>query len=162
MGAIISPDKQYRYWLTRQWNVAGEQIKSVVFAMLNPSIADAELNDNTIRRCISYAMSWGYNELIVVNMYAYRATDPTDLFKCHDPIGPDNNNWLWVACQNYENIICGWGKPAQKQRVDIFKQIAAREKIKLMCLGTNQDGSPRHPLYMKKDLKPIPFNNNRG
>ena len=66
MSAVISDCQRYRYWLERD---RGE--RPLVFVMLNPSTADAEVDDPTIRRCRRFASDNGYTGIIVVNLYAF-------------------------------------------------------------------------------------------
>ena len=152
--ALISPNSKYRYWLTR-FTHGGERPKranSAIFVMLNPSTADAREDDPTIRRCRNFAGDWGYAGLIVLNLYAFRATDPADLFKADfpGPEGPANDYWLTSFGQD-SDIICAWGNHAKAGRVAWFVEEMARIHARLWCLGTNQSGSPKHPLYLKGD-----------
>lgn len=99
--ATISPCQKYRYALGRCWDHAG---KRVVFAMLNPSVADATADDPTIRRCIRFARKWGYGSLEVVNLFAWRATDPKELRIAADPIGLDNDAEIVQAANG--RVVC--------------------------------------------------------
>src|SRR6185369_17379869 len=94
MTAVISKCGKYRYSLRREW-IGGAG--TVCFIMLNPSTADASVDDPTIRRCIGFAQRWGYQILEVVNLYAYRATRPRDMFAAADPVGPENEYYLCKA-----------------------------------------------------------------
>lgn len=96
---IIGP---YRYTLTRVWE---EERPRVCFVMLNPSTADASQEDPTIRRCLSFARSWGYGSLEVVNLFAWRATKPTDIFSAPSPVGEENDHHLALAFARAERII---------------------------------------------------------
>lgn len=89
-GAIFSPDRKYRYFLHRFWGTG----PWVSFVCLNPSKADEEEDDNTVKRCINYARLWGFDGLIVANIFAFRATNPIIMKAQDDPIGPDNNKFL--------------------------------------------------------------------
>jgi len=151
-GALISNCKKYRYWLNRPFEDSFLGTKTVLFVMLNPSTADAFIDDPTIRRCINFAKSWGYKGLIVVNLYAYRATKPCDLWKCKDPVGPENNQWLSKLTKEKNfTVVCAWGANAKSEQVEKFKNITKNNNTKLWCLGTTKNGSPRHPLYIKAD-----------
>lgn len=157
MSAVISECGRYRYQLQRQATVANPSAASAVFCMLNPSTADAEIDDPTIRRCRSFAGRWDCAGLIVVNLYALRATDPRELRRVGyaDAVGPENDNWLRDAASRAGDVICAWGTNADiervRQAVDIFRSARAR----LWCLGTTKDGHPRHPLYIRSDAKAI-------
>lgn len=89
--AVFSPCQRYRYWLERRFS---EGDGTAVFVMLNPSTATAETNDPTIRRCIGFARSWGCDYLVVVNIFAFRATDPKVMKAEADPVGSDNDRHL--------------------------------------------------------------------
>jgi hypothetical protein len=93
-GATFDPTGAYRYALWRVWD--GNR-PPLVFVMLNPSIADAERDDPTIRRCLGFACAWGYGALTVVNLFALRATCPHTLRRAADPVGPDNDEHLRAA-----------------------------------------------------------------
>jgi hypothetical protein len=102
-GAVISDCQQYRYSLTRVW---AENAPRACFIMLNPSIADATINDPTIRRCIGFAIEMGCGSLEVVNLFAFRATDPKAMKQADDPIGPENDRYLIEAAQCAAQVIC--------------------------------------------------------
>ena len=149
MSAII--EGPYRYLLERD---LGGGVGRVTFVMLNPSTADAEKDDPTIRRCIGFATDWGYGELAVVNLYAWRATDPKELAKADDPIGPDNDTWISDVIAESRLTIAAWGAhPMAKERTDALRWSAHKPQ----CLAYNKDGSPRHPLYVPKGALPIPY-----
>lgn len=143
-SALISACDRYRYRLTRTWD---RRAKPLVWIMLNPSTADAEVDDPTIRRCRGFARRWGYGGIVVTNLYAFRATQPRVLFEAPDPVGPDNDRQL-VRATRGNDIIVGWGKHARPERVRDVRHTLRRQ---LHCLCTNQDGSPRHPLYVPND-----------
>jgi hypothetical protein len=113
--------------------------------MLNPSTADATLDDPTIRRCIGFSKAWGRNALTVCNLYALRATDPADLWKSDDPIGPEND--LHLLNSFGDLIVCAWGANAKLARVEHVCRLL-NGSAPLMCLGTTNAGAPRHPLYI--------------
>lgn len=105
-GAIISDCETYRYRLWRIWN---ENAAKIMWIMLNPSTANAEEDDPTIRRCIGFARNWGYGGIYVENLYAYRSTDPKELKTAADPEGPANRDHLISMMNDSEKIICAWG-----------------------------------------------------
>jgi hypothetical protein len=166
-GANISRCGLFRYLLIRQWGPLSERKpRYLAFLMLNPSTADAEKDDPTIRRCIGFAKSLGYDGIIVVNLFAYRATIPEALKEAVDPIGPDNDLFIAAVAQCGAEIICAWGtplaeEPEHKARVKhVFALIAKSQRSPeplVYCLETSKGGHPRHPLMLKKDLKPFPF-----
>ncbi|MDR0990356.1 MAG: DUF1643 domain-containing protein [Propionibacteriaceae bacterium] len=149
-GAVLSDDGLYRYRLTRQWD---DQGRLGVFVMLNPSTADAERDDPTIRRCIGFCKSWGLGSLEVVNLYAYRATKPNELLRVSDPVGPENDWYLIDALSRADVAIAAWGNHGKRERVT--QVIALPGADRLECLGTTKAGTPRHPLYVRKEQQPV-------
>lgn len=152
--ARISADGLYRYELIRQWRPG---TVPMAFVMLNPSTADHMVDDPTIRRCIHFAAREGYGGLVVINLFAGRATDPRDLFKMADPAGPENEKtWydLLTHCYNHgAPVVCAWGanRKAVKQ-AEKFRGYAASMGVPLFCLNSvTQQGFPRHPLYLPND-----------
>lgn len=151
MTAVISKDRTYRYWLERDlpWSFyVGEGVAPetmCAFVMLNPSTADAELDDPTIRRCRHFATALCASKLVVANLYAYRATQPKALRGAADPVGPDNDRYLLDALRA-QHVIVAWGAHAEPERVEHFRALAGTTP--LWCLGTTQAGAPRHPLYV--------------
>lgn len=153
--ADISRDGVYRYTLTRPCLDNGNG--TVVFVMLNPSTADANVDDPTIRRCVGFAQAWDYSRLLVVNLYALRATDPRELWKHPDPVGPRNDDVLGSAMFNYGDIVCAWGAHARASRVLHFRKLAEAVSADLTCLGVTKSGAPRHPLYLPKNSARVPW-----
>lgn len=159
-GAVISSCEQYRYWLHRSWL---HGIGWTVFVMLNPSTADAAIDDPTIRRCIGFAKRLGSMGVIVVNLYGARSTDPDALWKLNDPVGPENHAYIVLAAelaaQQHRDreghqfvpghVICAWGAHpiALNQQQTALGWIAAAGATP-MCLGKTKMGHPRHPLYV--------------
>lgn len=147
--AVLSECLRYRYRLVRDWT-RGDDPDIICWVMLNPSTADARDDDPTIRRCISFSKSWGYTRLVVVNLYAYRATDPKEIGQVDDPVGKDNHHWLDHSFQFADEIVAAWGTRGHR-REDAIRQLAARYNRRLKCLGTTKDGHPKHPLYVAGD-----------
>lgn len=145
--ALISDCGTYRYWLSRKWEPS---VYSMPIVMLNPSTADAELDDPTIRRCMSFARREGYGGIFVVNLYAFRATDPKELTRVPFPHGGDNAYWLDIVLdQKHSPVLCAWGANADADTARNFVAAANGYGTRLVCLGKTKDGSPRHPLYVK-------------
>ena len=138
---------RYRYQLTRKLNNA-RQADSVTFVMLNPAKATAERNDQTIGKCIGFAERWGASELKVVNLYAYCTSYQSELYAAEDPVGPLNSMWLRRAMNTSKKVVCAWGKGVDPKRVGRFATLAKRADVTLYCLGTNLDGSPKHPARL--------------
>lgn len=148
MSAVISPCGQYRYQLTRDGDLAAAH-GPAVFIMLNPSTADAEHDDPTIRRCRGFAHTWGCNGIRVVNLYALRSTDPAALWQNANPVGPDNDRWLVEAARDAGEVVCAWGAQARLDRVEqVVTLLMVFAGLRLKCLGVTKSGAPRHPLYV--------------
>lgn len=149
----------YRYDLVRQESELSQfsAVPTGVFVMLNPSTADAAIDDPTIRRCWAFAQAWGKKKLIVLNLYACRATDPRDIMEFDDPVGPLNDQYLIDAGKAYPEFVVAWGKNAPKERVKQVVEMLTSNGAKLFCLGTNKDGSPKHPLYLRADAQLVPW-----
>lgn len=147
-SAEISPCGKYRYTLWRSWAPVSGLSKHVAWIMLNPSRADADIDDPTIKRCIEFSKREGFDHMTVVNLFAYRSTDPNELWKLPRgaALGPDNSRHLIDAVTMTDKTICAWGN-------DGFYSVPwfLKDTGPLWCLGTNKNGSPRHPLYLRGD-----------
>lgn len=150
-AAVISPCGRYRYVLGRRWGAGSH----AAFIMLNPSTADAQQDDPTIRRCIGFARAWGYGGLTVVNLYAFRATRPADLWKAADPIGPDNDTHLTRVAEECGVLVAAWGAHAKPDRIAQVLALPGMRGLKALALTTA--GQPRHPLYLRGDLVMQPW-----
>jgi len=156
-NALISDCTLFRYWLTRDALTAGRLLPPALFVMLNPSIADALVDDPTIRRCRNFADDWGHNGIVVANLYAFRTPKPADLWKAKDQVGPDNDRWLSELLEQHETVVCAWGAEAKQSRADQFIALAQAKGRTLRCLGKTLTGQPRHPLYVKGDTPLTPL-----
>lgn len=143
----------YRYVLRRTWRPG----KTIVFIGLNPSVASNDQDDRTIRRCLDYASRWDdgiYGTYVMLNLHAYRSTDPDVLPKLADPTGPQNDYWISTEVDKAAKVIVAWGGHRSTARRD-------RRVLSLIdqpyCLGTTAKGAPLHPLYLLKTLEPQPF-----
>ena len=157
-AAIISKDGLYRYSLKRTWDARKER---VLFIMLNPSTADAIKDDQTIKKCVGFAQRWGYGGITVGNLFALRSRDPNGLLGPHDPVGPKNNAYLQQLAKECPVVVAAWGNSADKSRLSrLFRQrqsfIKELLQGRMQCLGTNKDGTPKHPVLpaYKTSLKP--------
>ncbi|MCL6605535.1 MAG: DUF1643 domain-containing protein [Paenibacillus sp.] len=148
MGAVLDETEKYRYSLWRVWDI---KLPRLLFIMLNPSTADHTQDDPTIRRCIGFAKSWGYGAIEVVNLFAYRATDPKELRnKKIDPIGIDNDNYIISRASECKDIVLAWGTNGGFLKRDkaVLKLLV---NYKLNCLEETKFGHPKHPLFVKGD-----------
>lgn len=163
-SAVLSPCGTYRYALERDWTeapapgepaaVPGEPAaapRTALFVLLNPSTADAERDDPTLRRCLAFARDLGCTRLLVGNLFALRATDPAALGRAADPVGPDADAWLERCAAQAHVIVAGWGAHAARrpERRDAVLELLARNG-RIGCLGLTRDGHPRHPLYLPR------------
>jgi hypothetical protein len=148
--AKISPCGTYRYTLGRRWGTG----PTLGWVMLNPSTADARADDPTVRRCIRFSREAGYGGLVIVNLFALRATDPRELLTHPDPVG-GNDKHLLNAVWGCPATVLAWGTHAEKfyGRVRSVLHELSQTKTKLLCLGRTRGGHPRHPLYAPATAK---------
>lgn len=146
--AVISDCGKYRYLLRRTWG--GRQPRAL-FVMLNPSTADAMIDDATIRSCIRLSRGLGYGSFEVVNLFAVRATDPAEIAITTDPVGdPRNADTLCAALGRCDIAIVAWGAhPMAMQRTDLVLSTIRGYKPAAYCFGKTKAGAPKHPLYIK-------------
>lgn len=147
----IAVQSRYRYILRRSWYGSPLQC---TWIMLNPSTADDVMDDPTIRRCMAFSKSWGYGNMLVVNLFALRATDPKALREDSDPVGSENDAAIAEAVLGSAAVICAWGSHAYAARranavLEVLRHTKGSAAARPLCLGTTKDGSPRHPLYVK-------------
>jgi hypothetical protein len=150
-SAVFSPCGRYRYALRRHWGGPGGE---AMIVGLNPSTADADRDDPTIRRCIAFTRDWGYAGLCMTNLFAYRATKPADLMAADHPVGPDNDAWLLEAARNAAIVVAAWGVHGTWRGRD---QAVRGMLPQLACLGLTRLGQPRHPLYLGRECRPVPW-----
>ena len=149
--AIFSPCRVYRYVLWRWWD---REKPYAMFIGLNPSTADETNDDPTIRRCIGFAADWGYGGLCMTNLFAVRATDPQKMTKHPEPIGSENDTWLFRLSHQAGIVVAAWGTKGAYQHRD--EDVYAMLK-NLYCLGLTKAGHPKHPLYLSKETRLRPF-----
>jgi len=147
-SAKISNCGKYRYWLNRTWD---EAKPTCVFVMLNPSVADAKNDDPTIRRCIKIAEKNNCGSLEVVNLFAYRATDRSELRKVKNPIGKQNDEWILKIVKNGKPVILAWGNDGKfLNRGDEIRKLFKNNGIKTEYLKLTKLSEPCHPLIRAK------------
>jgi hypothetical protein len=167
--ATLSADGLYRYRLERDIDQGLDEdlndgpIKPLTVIMINPSTADASVDDATIRRLIGFAKNMGSEKLIVANLFALRSPLVTDLAKHADPVGPENWRHLSKIMEESKNghVVVAFGAYSKIPKlhmdcVDKLRDLADIHGVTLWCWGTNKDGSPKHPLYISatKALEP--------
>lgn len=158
--AVFSPSKMLRYLLYRGWNLNGP---ICAFIMLHP--ANAETNDPTVNRCISFARGWGFGSLYVGNLYAYRSTNPSFIERLEqsqiDAFG-ENAEYLADICRKADLIVAAWGNCAMDDAVQRFREVVGNRPVR--CLRMTKAGRPVHPLYVKvtSNMQPLAFWNCDG
>jgi hypothetical protein len=151
--ATFSPDRRYRYTLRRSWRplIGGPR---VAFVGLNPSTADHRMDDPTIRRCVRFASDWGFVRLVMLNLFAFRATDPRELSHVPDPVGFGNYQVLAEECREADLVVAAWGAhPLAALQSPLV--IEEGWLGSFTVLGLTKEGHPRHPLYMKASAVPL-------
>lgn len=150
--AVYSDCEAYRYSLTRVWDETGEK---GLFIMLNPSTATEVQNDPTVERCERRSRALGYGAFRVLNIFAYRATDPRDMRRAEDPVGPENDAVLLQGLDWADRVICAWG--THGEHLGRGPEVAALLKgtgRELLHLGLSKAGHPKHPLYIGYKVQP--------
>lgn len=156
--ASYSPCRTYRYALTREW-FDGRPMRHVLWVMLNPSTAEADVDDPTVRRCQTFARAWGYNGATIANIFALRSTDPAVLVPHPDPVGPANDDVIEALATGagIGLVMAAWGSHgAIRNRGAVVTQLVTGKLGRDMwCLGTTKGGQPRHPLYVHSDTESV-------
>lgn len=153
---LFSDDLVYRYLLGRVWD---DTLPAAAWIMLNPSTASHEADDATIRKCVGFAKRWGLGGIMVVNLFAVRATDPSELLRLADPEGPGNLDAVGnsIIRNRPAIVLAAWGAHMLAAAA-APRYLAALEPIcKLTCLGVTASGAPRHPLYVSYATEPQPY-----
>lgn len=146
--AYFSKCRKYRYALWRIWD---DSKPYAMFIGLNPSTADETQDDPTIRRCINFARDWGFGGLCMTNLFAFRATEPTDMMSANYPVGSENNELIRQLAARAGVIIAAWGNDGSYKGRS--KEVVAMLPD-LKCLKINKTGEPAHPLYQPSSATP--------
>ena len=155
MSAVISKCGNYRYTLDRAW---GPDPRILLFIMRNPSKADAKLDDPTIRKNTGFAKRLGFDRFRAANLYGWRATKPRALAanEVTDPVGEENDGYIYASIRRAHIVIAAWGghhlpkriKVTESDRAAMVARMMLGSGKRLWCLGTCNDGSPRHPIML--------------
>lgn len=153
-GASFSECQKYRYSLTRHWHSGSPD---VAWVLLNPSTADMTIDDPTIRRCMDFSMRLGFGGMYLVNLFAFRATDPKIMEQSPNPVGPDNEHSIVIAGK-HDKVIVAWGNHGSyldqdKEGLELLSYGGAE----INCLGITKTGQPKHPLYLRADTELQPY-----
>jgi hypothetical protein len=151
-GARFSDCGKYRYLLWRRWEISKPRLLCI---LLNPSTADARKDDPTITRCARRAQQMGFGTLEVVNLFAFRSTDPKWMKSQADPVGTENDAVIRQAVKRAGMVLCGWGSHGRHLKRDsqVLKLIADLY-VHAYALKINKNGTPVHPLYVAYSIEP--------
>jgi len=151
--AIFDKSKKYRYVLERSWGINENNILN--FILLNPSTADATHDDPTVRACVEFAKQWKFDGILITNLFAFRATNPAKMKSCRNPHGFQNDEYIKSIAKKSRMVVVAWGNHGTHCARD-------KEVLKILntinqpfCLGNTKLGNPKHPLYVKRTIKPI-------
>lgn len=145
--AVLSDCGMYRYMLRRTWDF---NLLRALVVMLNPSTADASVDDATIRSLYRLLSFLGYGSFEVVNLLAFRSTDPAGLLHTSDPFGPRNREFVAAAVGRCDVAICAWGAHHMATGTSTtVKSIIRTQRPAMFCFGKTKGGAPKHPLYLK-------------
>ena len=169
-NASFSDNRHYRWWLHRQWTFG---LGLLLFIGLNPSRADGERDDPTLRRLQAFAKSWGYQELLVVNLFARISPHPSALQRASDPVGVENDKVLQACFERWArdpqmDLWCGWGMsggrgPRARDVLHTLQPLRRQRQVHCpnakgpLSLALTQTGEPRHPLYAPRQSTLSPF-----
>ncbi len=153
--AVYSDCERYRYMLTRVWDADGRR---ALFIMLNPSTATEVQNDPTVERCERRARALGFGAFRVLNIFAWRDTDPRAMRAAADPVGPGNDDAIRDSLPWADQIICAWGTHgAHLDRGVAVEALLRHQGAELYHLGLSKAGHPKHPLYIGYQVQPVPW-----
>ena len=155
VSAELSACEKYRYQLREIWDTSKPL---VMWLLMNPSVACTDYSDPTLRRTGTFARAWGYGGQLVGNIHAYRATDKSRLLEVADPVGPENDRMILQMAAEAKTVVLAYGQPPKAFRARSAKVVALlRHHPELCHLRLAQDGTPVHPLYLPRTLRPKPF-----
>lgn len=157
-GCTFSLCRCYRYTLEHVMDPL-LPLRRIMWIGLNPSTADEQQLDPTLRRIRGFSQAWGFTAFVMTNVFAFRATVPADMKAQADPVGPDNDYWLGRMASDCEVVVAAWGKHGAHagRAAKVFEKLSPLTRSGLVCLGRNGDGSPKHPLYVAGDTELVPF-----
>lgn len=149
-GACFSRDRLYRYLLWRIWD---KQLPKIAFIGLNPSTADEGEDDRTIGRVIEFATTWGYGGVYMANLFGLVSKKPEMVQKHRDPVGLNQLYLEWLESKGVD-IVFAWGNfKVATERAQVVIELFPNAK----ALVLNQNGTPRHPLYVPGNTQRINF-----
>lgn len=157
---VFSPCRKWRYLLKHTWrDLLDPEERAIAWIALNPSTADENQLDPTLRRIRGYTRDMGYNTFYMLNLFAYRATDPKVMRAAEDPVGPENDYWIKKIAIESQMVVCAWGLHGKfMDRQDHVLANLRELPCDLRYMELSKDGIPKHPLYLKSELRPQRFN----
>lgn len=160
-SAIISPCGTYRYELRRRIPCALRWVQPALFILFNPSTANAEKDDQTVRKGMGFCKEWFCTDMIFWNLYAFRSRNPKALKTAADPIGPENDTHLRRIMKEHMDgrIILAWGNmvgPQMQQRVAQVASVLREFNKQVEAIKLNDNGSPTHPVMIGYKNEPVP------
>lgn len=161
-GALVHGNGQYRNLLTREWHSSPRRVNPrgvLLWVMLNPSTGDADNDDPTIRRCMTFAELWGFESIVIENAYNYRTSDPAELRAAGYPSSQNHlSEFLFPQIEHADMICAAWGTNVQPHMHFLLASILPEKKS--YALGLTGNGYPVHPLYQPSKLTPTPWPHN--
>lgn len=117
--------------------------------MLNPSTADSNKDDNTVKRLYHWTAQNKCGGFVIANLFAYRSRDPKRLKTTPDPVGPDNNKYIKELSEQCSIIVCAWGNHGNlmNRNSEVIELLKGQS---IYCLETTSTGQPQHPLFISK------------
>ena len=153
---VFSSDRCYRYTLIHRWDDLLRPEHGIAWICLNPSTADENQLDPTLRRIRDFSASWGYSYFVMLNLFAWRATLPADLKRSTYPVGPENDHWIKHWSGRVDRVMVGWGEHGTHTGRD-RQVLAYLDQKKIFCLKRNASTQPQHPLYIAKKTMPFAY-----
>ncbi len=154
---------EYRY-------ILGTRGKNPLICIgINPSTAQPEDLDNTLKSVERIALHNGFDSFIMFNVYAQRATDPDTMEKTCNPALHRENLAAFryvLSIAKKPAVWAAWGTIIEKRdylplclqdMLEVGEELGAT----WYCAGkVSKKGHPHHPLYLRKDelLKPFDVN----
>ncbi len=157
-NAVFSDCRRYRYTLWRTWLdplIAQHTFRYVNFVCLNPSTADETKDDNTIRKCIKFAKSWGYDGMCVTNLFAWRSTNPKLMLKEPEPVGADNDFYIQQIASGADLVIAAWSQYGGHLNRSSHVKTLIDKPLHYLRIGEKETSEPWHPLYLPDVSRPI-------
>lgn len=153
-GAVFDEMRRYRYSLWRRWETGCDMSRMAIWICLNPSIANEESNDPTVKRCINFSKRWEYGGYVMLNAFAFVQTKRLLMLKEPQPIGFRNDDAIgWFAGRG-GITIAAWGNEGSH----LARSLQLRGRLQghlIYHLGVTKQGEPKHPLYLRSDTVPV-------